>query len=270
VVTVKRFLSTVSIFFLLILASLGNGQAQSPASLGIVLLYGENGSPTGPILPLTNALRDHGYTVSTPAMPWASGEIYNAGYDKSLELIGAEVKALRAKGVQNIVVAGHSLGGHMALAYAGTDSSLAGVILLAPGHYPETYANKKREVMDSIKTAKDLIEKGALDKKIYFNEMHNGEEITVLAKPEDYLSFCDPEGPCQLSNALSSFRQSLPVLLISEWSPRLDPKKAIFDVLPQNEKSLFVKSKAGHKEVPNASINDVLSWLKTLAVVQPK
>jgi pimeloyl-ACP methyl ester carboxylesterase len=268
VVTVKRFFSSVSLCFLLVSAFMGHGQAQSPASLGVVLLYGENGSPAGPILPLAIALRDHGYTVSTPAMPWASGEIYNASYARSLELIGAEVKALRAQGVENIVVAGHSLGGHMALAYAGTDSSLAGVLLLAPGHYPETYANKKRLVMDSIKTAKDLVAKGKTDKKVYFNEMHNGEDITVLAKPEDYLSFCDPEGPGRLSNALSSFRQSLPVLVISESSPRLDPKEAIFDVLPKNGKSLFVKSKAGHKEVPNASIDDVLSWLKTLVVVQ--
>jgi pimeloyl-ACP methyl ester carboxylesterase len=267
VVTVKRFLSTVSIGFLLVLP-MTEVLAQNNSSIGIVLLYGKNGSPAGHIAPLANALRDHGYVVSTPAMPWASGEIYNAGYDKTLEIIGSEVKLLRTQGIQTIVVAGHSLGGRLALAYAGTDPSLAGVILLAPAGYPETYANKKKEVCDSIKTAKDLVAKGKTDKKVYFNDMNNGEEITVLAKPEDYLSFCDPTGPGQLSNALSSFHQSLPVLLISESNPRMNLKEAIFDILPKNDRSLFLKSKASHTEVPNASISDVLSWLKTLMVVQ--
>jgi hypothetical protein len=94
--------------------------------------------------------------------------------------------------------------------------------------------------------------------------MNNAEEITVLAKPEDYLSFCDPEGPGQMANAVSAFRHSLPVLLISESSPRVDPQKSIFDLLPKNNKSRFLKSSAGHAEVPDGSINDVLSWLKTL------
>ena len=171
-VTVGRVLSKILICFFLILAGLGNSLAQDHASIGIVLLYGKNGSPAGHIAKLADALRDHGYAVSTPAMPWATGEIYNASYDKSLEMIGAEVKALRAKGIKNIVVAGHSLGGHMVLAYAATDSALTGVILLAPAHYPETYANKKKPVSDSVETAKNLVVKGPAGQKVYFNDMN--------------------------------------------------------------------------------------------------
>jgi pimeloyl-ACP methyl ester carboxylesterase len=263
-VTIYRILSKVFICFLLIFAGIQAGWAQNQATIGIVLLHGKDGLPSGHIAKLADALREKGYVVSTPTMPWAKGLIYSASYEDCLKLIKTEVYLLRAKGLKNIVVAGHSIGAHMALAYAGIDSDLAGIILLAPGHYPETYARKWKPVSDSVAEAKGLLAQSN-DKRTYFNEINNGEEITVLAKPADYLSFCDPDGSGQLSTALNSFRHSLPVLLISECAPRLDPKTAIFDVLPPNGKSQFIKSLADHTEVPDASITDVLKWLKTLA-----
>jgi dienelactone hydrolase len=261
-----RAFSIFSAFFIAFFVWVATGFAQNQSSLGVVLLHDKAGTPNGSIAKLANALRDKGYEVLTPSMPWASGLIYSAGYDESLKLIGAEVQSLREKGVKNIVVAGHSMGGHMALAYAAMDPDLAGVVLLAPSHYPETYAYVWKPVIDSLELAKNLTARGWYAEKNYFNDLDERKEMTVFAKPADYLSFCDPEGPSQLSNAVVSFRHSLPVLIISEKNPRLDPKTAIFDRLPKNNKNRFIQSKADHSNVPNETISDVLSWLKFLDI----
>jgi len=266
VVTVKRLLR----LFLMVLAlwgmGFGNSSAQNKNGVGVILLHGKAGSPRGHIAKLAQALREHGYEVSTPTMPWATGEIYSASFKECLAMIGEEVKGLRETGVKTIVIGGHSLGAHMALAYAAADDTLAGVILLAPGHYPEAYAARKKTVADSLENAKELMDRGAGGEKVYFNDMDNGEEITVLAKPKNYLSFLDPDGPGRMSAAVQSFKHSMPVLLIVEKNPKNDPKETIYNRLPKNEKNRFVQSGVGHMEVPDASTGEVLSWLKSLAL----
>ncbi len=263
-VTAKRLLSVFLLVFALFTGETAKGLAQNKSSVGVILLHGKAGSPRGHIAKLASELRNHGYEVSTPTMPWATGEIYSASFKECLEMIADEVKSLREKGIQTIVIGGHSLGAHMALAYAGTDNTLAGLILLAPAHYPETYANRKKTVMDSLENAKALMDKGEGGEKVYFNDMSNGEEITVLAKPKNYLSFLDPDGPGRMSAAVRSLKRSVPVLLIAEKKALVDPKEAVFDRLPKNEKSRFVQSGAGHMDVPDSSSGEVLSWLKSL------
>jgi pimeloyl-ACP methyl ester carboxylesterase len=264
VVTVKRLLPLFLMVFAIFAALPLKGFAQNKNTIGIILLHGKAGSPRGHIAKLANELRTRGYEVSTPDMPWASGEIYGASFKECLDMIGDEVKSLRERGIQTVVIAGHSLGAHMALAYAATDQTLAGVILLAPGHYPESYANRKKTVMDSLEDAKALMDKGSGEQKVYFNDMNNGEEITVLAKPANYLSFLDPDGPGRMSTAVRSFKHSMPVLLIAEKNPKNDPKETIYDLLPKNTKSRLVQSAAEHMDVPDTSANEILNWLKSL------
>ncbi|HXL72457.1 MAG TPA: alpha/beta fold hydrolase [bacterium] len=265
-VTKFGWFSRILLGFFLVLIGAGKGWSQDHASTGIILLHGKNGMPSGHIAKLAEALRDKGYVVSTPTMPWAKGAIYSAGYDESLKLINREVSSLRAKGLKNIIVAGHSLGAHMALAYAGTDSTLAGVILLAPGHYPENAGPKHPSVLNSVEKAKSLVAEGKIDQTGDFDDVNNGSEISVSAKPADYLSFCDPDGTGTMEHAVGTFHHSLPVLLISESSPRVDPKETIFDALPSNDKSRFVQSGASHMDVPDDSVDTVLNWLKSLSL----
>jgi hypothetical protein len=44
---------------------------------------------------------------------------------------------LKKKGAQEIVVGGHSLGGNAAVGYAARRGDLAGIVVLAPGQFPE-------------------------------------------------------------------------------------------------------------------------------------
>jgi dienelactone hydrolase len=260
--TTTRFLFALGLSFLSIFTAVP-GMAQTKSAVGIILLHGYTGLPTGHIAKLTAALRAEGYTVRAPVMPWSRDEAFSASYTECLKIIGTEVQALRSRGIQTIVVGGHSLGAHMAMAYACTDRHLAGVIILAPGHFPEMMPGKHAEVAESVAQAKTLMSQGHLDQKYEFIDINNGSTISIKAKPADYLSFCDPDGPSQLSNALY-FRRPYPVLVIAEDGPRFDVKTQIFDVLRKNDKSLFIQSTASHVDVPDKSIQAVSDWLKTI------
>ena len=76
----NKFLKSfaIGISFLLLLASANSFAQTESKNVGIVLLHGKWGNPTGNIKPLADALRSNGYRVATPLMPWS----VKRGYDK--------------------------------------------------------------------------------------------------------------------------------------------------------------------------------------------
>jgi dienelactone hydrolase len=105
--------------------------------LGVVLLHGKGGSPTGYIRELAAALEGRGYLVSTPTMPWAKNRIYDAPFEEAMAEIDGHVYALRQKGATLVVVAGQSLGANAAFGYAASRERVGGIIALAPAHNPD-------------------------------------------------------------------------------------------------------------------------------------
>lgn len=104
--------------------------------IGVVLLHGKGGTPSGYLSALALALQDRGHLVSTPEMPWSKGRIYDASLDEAMVEIDQEVKVLRQKGAKIVVVGGQSLGANVALGYAASRVRVDGLIVLAPGHNP--------------------------------------------------------------------------------------------------------------------------------------
>ena len=96
--------------------------AQAAEAVGVVLMHGK-GSP-GPkyVGSLADRLRDAGYLVSTPDMPWSASRIYDASYEAAMGEIDRAIERLKEKGATRFVVAGHSLGEYSALAAAKTFS----------------------------------------------------------------------------------------------------------------------------------------------------
>src|SRR3954466_16237680 len=109
---------SVAMLFSLLAVLAGAIGPAAADDLGIVLLHGKQGSPSGYVRELASALRSKGHLVSTPTMPWAKDRIYDASFDQAMIEIDREVESLRQKGAKFIVVAGHSLGANAALGYA--------------------------------------------------------------------------------------------------------------------------------------------------------
>ena len=129
--------SCAAILFSLVTALASHFASASGDDLGVVLLHGKGGLPTGYIRELASALQGKGYLVSTPTMPWAKNRIYDASFEQAMVEIDREVDALRQKGAKLIVVAGQSLGANAALGYAASRNRVGGIIALAPAHNPE-------------------------------------------------------------------------------------------------------------------------------------
>src|SRR5688572_2170266 len=100
--------------------------------IGIVIMHGKGGSPTGLIAGLAKALEGKGYLVASLEMPWSGKRSYDVTTGKAEEEVAAALTGLRAKGAKKVFVCGHSLGGVFALHLAGKLAA-DGFIPIAPG-----------------------------------------------------------------------------------------------------------------------------------------
>jgi pimeloyl-ACP methyl ester carboxylesterase len=232
--------------------------------VGVVLLHGKGGVPTGYIRALAWALQDRGHLVATPEMPWSKGRIYDASIEESMAEIDLEVKALRQKGAKLVIVGGQSLGANVAIAYAASRARVDGIVVLAPGHNPELPGFARRIGADLSK-ARMLIEAGKGKEKSSFSDLNQGQSSQISATPEVYVSWFDPQGLAVMPRSAAAIKSSTPLLFIVGSGDRSAPTQDyIFDKAPAHVKSKFVMVNADHLHVPSAAIEDVAAWLVTL------
>jgi pimeloyl-ACP methyl ester carboxylesterase len=260
----KNVRGCVAILFSLIAVLTGHIAPARGDDLGVVLLHGKAGSPSGYVRELASALQSKGHLVSTPAMPWAQNRIYDASFDEAMREIDREIDSLRRKGAKFVVVAGHSLGANAALGYASSRDRASGIIALAPAHTPELPGFMKRVAQD-VSRARDLVASGKGKEKRRFSDVNQGQRLEVAATAEVYLSWFDPDGPAVMPKSAASFKVSTPLLLVVGSGDRTAMgKDYIFDMAPPHTKSRFVTVPADHFAVPSAAIEEVATWLGSL------
>ena len=251
----------VAILFSMMTALIGPIALAANADLGVVLLHGKGGLPSGYIQELATALQSKGFLVSTPTMPWAQDRIYDASFDESMIEIDREVESLRSKGAKFIVVAGHSLGANVALGYAASRNGVSGIIALSPAHTPEQQGFSKR-VGPDLSRARSLLAAGKGKEKQRFTDVNQGQRLEVTATAEVYLSWFDPDGPAVMPRSAASFKVPTPLLLVVGSGDR--GKDYLFDKAPPHLKSRFVNVPVDHFAVPSAAIEEVVTWLGSL------
>lgn len=239
--------------------------AEQGGVIGIVLLHGKYGAPEKHNSGLVSALTGAGYLVSTPEMPWSKRRNYNADFLQGLAEVDRAVKDLRAKGATEVVVAGHSLGGNAALAYAARYPGLAGVICLAAAHTPDQ--GKQREVSaESVAKARELVAAGQGESSSRFTDLNMGKAYDMVATASLYLSYYDPEGPAVMPRSAAMLNPALPILWVAgARDPLSRPGAAYaFDRAPAHRLSRYVVVDADHLGTPDAAAPIVLEWLKGL------
>jgi len=264
----------LALIFTLLLALLlpaGLAQSAEPAAtprgdvLGVVLLHGKNGAPDKHITELAEALRQAGYLVATPEMPWSKRRGYDADFLAALAEIDAAVRDLRALGAARVVVGGHSLGGNAALAYAARFPGLAGVICLAAAHTPDL--GRPREVAtESVARAKAMVAAGRGGETGRFADINMGKPSDMVVSAQTYLTYYDPEGAAAMPLSAAMIKTPLPILWVAGGrDPLSKPGPAhAFDHAPAHPQSRYVVVDADHLGTPRAAIPLALEWLRAL------
>ena len=150
----------LSLFMLAAVMLPNSFAAGQPERLGIVLLHGKTGEPFNPnMIEAARPLKQAGFLLEVPEMPWSKTRYIDKPYDQALNEIDQAVARLKAKGATKIVIAGLSMGGDAALAYAAYHGHIDGLILLSPAHTPDSdyFLNN---FADDIAKAKTMIAAG--------------------------------------------------------------------------------------------------------------
>jgi len=240
------------------------GSLAGNEKLGMVLLHGKQDRAPFEVYSLARSLRDKGYLVSAPEMPWSRNRIYDATYEEAMLEIDKAVEKLRKDGAQKIIVGGLSLGANAALGYGARRDNLAGLIIMAPGHFPE--AQKFREMSESdITKAKELVAAGKGDKGMNFNDSNMGKYFTSQANVKVYLSYFDPNGPAVVPANAAAIRSPIPILwIVGSKDPLTRPASYAFDKAPTHPKSQYLIVNAGHLDTPTVAAEQIILWIKSL------
>ncbi|MBI3549762.1 MAG: alpha/beta fold hydrolase [Elusimicrobia bacterium] len=245
----------------LLAAFLAPAQALA-ADVGVVLLHGKEGRPNGYTKPVSQGLEEKGYMISTPEMPWSKARIYDATFEEAMVEIDQAVEGLRKKGAKRVIIAGHSMGAGAALGYAASRAGVDGVIALAPGHLPETYAFTSRLGQD-VARARSLVADGNGKARRSFNDLNTGKSMSVTTTAEIYLSWFDPEGRAVMPKAAAAFKAPTPLLVIVPAGDKVD-EDYFFVKAPPHPKSKFQRISTSHVSLPRDAVKPVADWLATL------
>ena len=257
------FFKTLLVFFTLISFS-SFGQV---SDVGVILLHGKWGNPDTHINKLAEALRNQGYAVSTPLMPWSRKRGYDVPYSTAINEIEVQVNALKANGAKHIIVSGQSLGANAAMAYAAYGHTpIDGIIAIAPGHTPDQPGFKKA-VAFSLQRAKVMVTNGKGNDSDIFDDLNGGRNDKFKMKAADYVSYFDPDGMASMpKSAENTALKKVPLLWILGgpkdylWSAG---KAYAFDRWPQHSLNTYMSIDSGHLDAPSASIEAVIAWIQS-------
>lgn len=259
----------VSALFALLALGGGTVHAAEP-KLGVLMLHGKNpGSNRDPnFRPLVSKLLREDWVVSFPNMPWSVSRYLDGHWDQAMQEIDTEVKELRAKGAEKIVLMGHSLGVPAAMSYAARGGDVQALVLLAPGHVPAGFYRTPRfkAVRESVDEARALVASGKGAERGRFNDINQGSTMIVSATASDYLSYFDPASDADMSVTAPRIPPAIPVLTVmGDQDPLFSHIRAYYvDKLPVNSQSRYLEVKGTHLSTPEVAFPEVLSWLKSV------
>lgn len=234
--------------------------------IGIVLMHGKTGNPSFIANAAGGALQQAGFLVEAPEMPWSQRRYIDQPFGEALNEIEQAVERLRKEGANKIIIAGHSMGADAALAYAANRGGIDGVILLAPGHTPDSPSHLQEYQVDVAK-AKAMMDSGDGDKFSTFDDWNRGIHYTRAMKASIYYSFFDPKGLGAMSIDATLINPNIPVLYVigSQDPVQSDQGKSYaFNKLPENKLTKFMTVNADHMGTPAAAVSAVICWLNEL------
>lgn len=245
--------SLVTILFLLL-----SGSLYAQEGVAVISLHGKWGSPPGP---LAAQLARSGFKVVSLEMPWSGKRQYDVTYAQALAEITKSVAELKQQGTRKIVLAGHSFGANVALAYAKAYGDIDALLLYAPGHVPEIWFPKGKG-SSSVEKAQNAVKAGKTEELIEFTDFNAGNKTQNFKRRADvYLSYFDPDGLGNMPLSASQLKRNVPVLLVMS-SEDGRGKSYIWDRLSPNPQSRYIETNASHFNTPESVVPQTLEFLK--------
>jgi esterase/lipase len=230
-------------------------------TVGVVMMHGKTGKPAQ-LAALADAVNAAGFPVERPEMCWSRTRIYDRTYLDCLADADTAAAALKARGVDAIVILGMSLGGNAALGYGARRSGLKGVIALAPASNPDDL-RERPPIARSLTEAEALIAAGKGDERRTFTDLNNGRKIEVTATPKIFVSFFGKETPGEFS--ANAAHLTAPLLIVSgSADPTQRSIDAVYQQAPHDPRSAHDIVQSDHMSTPTAATENVVAWLKSL------
>jgi pimeloyl-ACP methyl ester carboxylesterase len=230
-----------------------------PHETAIILMHGKWGSPPAPLHSNFSAQRFH---VVSPLMPWAGVSRYDKTYEQALNEINQLVIKLKIAGFKKIIVGGQSFGANGALAYAAVYGDIDGLMLFAPGHNPDIGRNWQPGI---VSDARKNIKEGRPEQLIQFVDHNDGGRNRALeARSDNFYSYFADDSLANMAKSATKVNTSIPTTVYmgnGDYVTRMG-SRYFFDSLPRHPKSKYQVSSAPHREVPLASFDNALDWLK--------
>lgn len=242
--------------------------AQAPLStLGVVVMHGKGGSPTGLVAGLAASLQEQGALVSNREMPWSGNRQYDVDVAAAEKEVDAALEDLRAKGARRLFVVGHSLGGLFALHYAGK-GRVDGVVAIAPAGSAGSRILQE-QLGASVQRARELVAEGKGGDKARLDDFETSRgRYVVITAPAAYLSWFDPEGAMNQVRASKRLDRRVPVLFIvptDDYPALVRIKQQVFALLPRNPLTRLYEPDASHAGAPTASRDEIARWMAEVA-----
>lgn len=235
-------------------------------STGVVLLHGKWDAPPFAVAALAEPLAGAGCAVRLPTLPWALRRLYDATFDAALDQIADEAATLRHAGCARVVLCGHSLGACAALAAAAQRGGIDGLILLAPGHFPERLA-AAGHTAESLHAARAAVAAGRGAQRLPLVDVHQGRVRRLRLRPDHYLGYFSPDGPAVWPANAARLAAPLPMLWLiphgdTAHAPGID---YAVEQAPRHPASDCRRIAATHHDTPAHAVGPVLDWLRHLA-----
>jgi pimeloyl-ACP methyl ester carboxylesterase len=239
--------------------------AQEP--LGIVIMHGKGGAPTGLVAGLAGDLEGKGYLVANIEMPWSGRRHYDVPVAAAEKEVDAALAGLRARGAKKVFVAGHSQGGAFATYLAGR-LAMDGVVVIAPGGNVDHYFFREK-VREPLARARQLIADGKGGEPATLEDFEGARGLfPVVTTPAIYLTWFDPEGAMNMGRAARAANPAVPVLWIVPIRELPGLRKTnvpMFRTLPAHALTRFHEPDADHRGAPAASAGEIARWTREVA-----
>jgi len=242
--------------------------ARAEGRTGVVLMHGKAGTPDH-VRGLATTLEQAGYLTASPEMPWSQRRRYDAALEQSHQEIDATIADLKRRGADRIVIAGHSMGGNMAIGYAATHPDLAAVVAIGPGQTVDG-ENFAAATGEGVAKARSMIAADRGDEKASFPELHLGKRSTVTTSARIYASYFDPDGYANMPVFAKLVTQPLMWIVGTLDKPMMDRGRAYaFDRLPPDPRHAYVEVTSDHMGTPEAAKAEIAAWLLRVAPPAP-
>lgn len=249
------------------LASAANAQSAGrleAAQIGVVLMHGKGGQPTGLIAALSAYLQEQGFGVRNLEMPWSGRRQYDASPAHAQQQVLDAFAELRQKGAVRQVLAGHSQGAIFALHLAAS-VPLDALVAIAPGGNTGTalYAQK---IGAHLQVARTLVAAGRGDETGDFADYEGSKGMMALrTRAAHYAAWFDPQGVMHQERALRAVPSAVPVLYLGptgDYPVLVRANPNLFALLPHHPASTLEFPEASHASVPTAARERIAAWLR--------